>query len=110
MYYPSDKQADGLHATVLSRKSLKSLLGKLSLAWPLNLAAMCDLLSRVQITNSRNSALSRGFQKQFLLETSHLDGRTKNWTTKLLLHGPLWHRNSPTGEPIQDGRPTEHIT
>ncbi len=52
------------------------------------------------ITNSRNSAFTRGFCNLFLKETSQVDGRTKNRP----LHGTLRLKNSPTGEKIQNGR------
>ncbi len=52
------------------------------------------------ITKSRNSAFTGRFWYSFLLETSQLDGRTKDWISKRLLHGPLWQRNSPTDKPI----------
>ncbi len=47
---------------------------------------------------------------RFLKETLQLDGRTKNWIMKRLLHGTLRLKNSPTGEQIQNGRPTDEIT
>ncbi len=62
------------------------------------------------ITNSRNSALSRGFWNRFLKEASQVDGRTKDSIMKKLLQGLVRHTNSPTDEPIQDGRPIDPIT
>ncbi len=60
------------------------------------------------ITNSRHSA--RGFWNRFLKETSQVNRRTKNCAMKRLLHGTLYLRNSPTGEQIQNGRPTDEIS
>ncbi len=56
------------------------------------------------ITSSRNSAFTGGFWSRFLKETSQKDGRTKNMMMKRPLHGTLRPRDSPTGEPIQNGR------
>ncbi len=50
------------------------------------------------------------FLNCFLQETSQEDGRTKNWTMKRQLHGTLRLRNYPTGEQIQNGRPTDEMT
>ncbi len=49
----------------------------------------------------------RGFWNRFLQDTLQVDWRTKVWITKRLLHGPLRNRNSPTDEPILDGRPID---
>ncbi len=49
------------------------------------------------------------FWNRFLKETSQVDGRTKNSAIKRLLHGTLWLRNSPSGKPMQNGRPTDEI-
>ncbi len=62
------------------------------------------------ITNSRSSAYTGVFWNRFLKETSQQDGRTKNWTMKRQLHATLRLKNSPTGEQIQNGRPTDEIT
>ncbi len=72
------------------------------LARPLTLAAMSDLRSGVL-------HLPGVFWNSFLKETSQQDGRNKNWTMKRLLHGTLRLRYSPTGEQIQNGRPTDEI-
>ncbi len=61
------------------------------------------------ITNPRNSALPGGFWNRFIWETSQVDGRTKDWIMKRLLHGPSRHRHSQTDEPIQNGRPIDPI-
>ncbi len=45
-----------------------------------------------------------GFLKWFSLRNLTSERRTKDLTTKGLLHGPLRHRNSPTDEPNQNGR------
>ncbi len=65
---------------------------------------------RSTITNPRNFALPGGFWNRLLQETSQGYGRTKDWITRRLLYGPLRHRNSPTDEPIQNGRPIDPIT
>ncbi len=39
-----------------------------------------------------------------------MNGKIKNWTTKRLLHGLLWHKTSPTGDPIQGNRQIDQIT
>ncbi len=46
----------------------------------------------------------------FFYETSQVDGRTKNWIVKRLLHGTLRHRNSPSGEPSQDSWAIDQTT
>ncbi len=51
----------------------------------------------------------RGFLKSFSLRSPEVDGRTKDWITKRLLHGTLRLRNSPTGEQIQNGRTMDEI-
>ncbi len=48
--------------------------------------------------------ISRGFSA---IETSQKDRRNKNWAMKRLLHGTLRLKKSPTGEQIQNGRPTD---
>ncbi len=55
------------------------------------------------ITNSRSSAFTGGFLKSFSFR------RIKNWTIQILLYRKLRFRNSPTGEQIQNGRPTDEI-
>ncbi len=62
---------------------------------------------RFALKYSRKSVLAGGFWNRFLQDTSQVDWRTKVWITKRLLHGPLRNRNSPTDEPILDGRPIE---
>ncbi len=39
-----------------------------------------------------------------------MDGRTKHWIMKRLLHGTLRLRNSPAGEQIQNDLPMDEIT
>ncbi len=75
------------------------------LVWPLNLAAMSDLRCGVQSQTQEVRHLPGVFKK-----TSQQDGRTKNWTMKRLLDGALRLKNSPTGEQIQNGRPTDEVT
>ncbi len=62
------------------------------------------------ITNSRISAFNGSFSNRFLKEISQVDGRTKHWIMKRLLHGTLRLGSSPTGEQIQNGRPADEIT
>ncbi len=65
---------------------------------------------RSLITNSRISTFTGGFWDGFLKETSHVDRRTMNWIMKSILHGTLRLKNSPAGQQIQSGRPTDEIT
>ncbi len=97
---------DDRMSTQLTKKSIN--LYRFGMAFELGRHEWIAL--RRLITNSRNSALSGGFRNRFLKETSQVNERTKNWIMKRLLHGTMRLRNSPTGEQLRNGWPTDEIT
>ncbi len=64
------------------------------------------LALRRLIAKSRNCAL----KENDFRNPRDVNGKTKDWITKRLLQLQLRHRNSPTDEPIEDGRPIDPIT